>query len=50
MARERLPKDGQEAVLRAWFGPTAHGATVTYMLAKKDGRWKVVWRKVTYYA
>ena len=43
-------KDGQSAVLRTSFGPTPHGATATYMLAKKDGRWTVVWRKVSYYA
>jgi hypothetical protein len=43
-------KDGQTAVLRASFGPTPHGATTTYMLAKKNGRWSVVWRKVAYYA
>jgi hypothetical protein len=43
-------KDRQTAVLRAWFGPTAHGATVTYLLAKKKGKWTVVWRKVAHYA
>jgi hypothetical protein len=43
-------KDGQSAVLRMSFGPTPHGATATYMLAKKDGRWSVVWRDVSYYA
>jgi len=43
-------KDGQTAVLRAWFGPTSHGATATYMLANKKGRWAIVWRKVAYYA
>jgi hypothetical protein len=43
-------KDGQTAILRASFGPTPHGATTTYMLAWKNGRWTVVWRKVAYYA
>jgi hypothetical protein len=42
-------KDRQTAVLRAWFGPTAHGATVTYLLVKKKGKWTVGWRKVAYY-
>jgi hypothetical protein len=43
-------KDGRAAVLRASFGPTAHGATVTYMLVKKSEHWEVVWRRVAYYA
>lgn len=43
-------KDGRTAVLRAYFGPTPHGATATYLLEKRDGRWTVVWRKVAYYA
>ena len=42
-------KDGQSAVFRACFGPTAHGATVTYMLLKKAGRWRVAWRATAYY-
>jgi hypothetical protein len=37
-------KDGNTAVFRAFFGPTMHGATLTYKLAKKDGKWTVVWR------
>ena len=42
-------KDGRAAVLRASFGPTAHGATLTYMLVKKGEHWEVVWRTVGYY-
>lgn len=42
-------KDGQTAVLRAWFGPTPHGASATYMLAKKKGKWTIVWRRVRCY-
>ncbi len=41
--------DGQSAVFRARFGPTAHGATLTYLLTRKDGRWTVVWRKTRFY-
>jgi hypothetical protein len=37
-------KDGRTAVFRACFGPVPHLATVTYHLAKNDGRWIVVWR------
>jgi hypothetical protein len=37
-------KDGNTAVFRAWFGPTLHGATLTYKLSKKDGKWTVAWR------
>jgi hypothetical protein len=43
-------KDGETAVLRACVGPTPHGATTTYLLTKKRGRWTVVWRTVAYYA
>lgn len=42
-------KDGKTAVVRLWFGPTAHGATATYLLVKQDGRWTVKWRKTVYY-
>jgi hypothetical protein len=42
-------KDGNTAVLRAHCGPWPHGATLTYKLARKDGRWTVVWRFVSRY-
>jgi hypothetical protein len=43
-------KDGKAAVLRFWFGPTAHSATGTYLLVKEQGKWKVAWRSLAYYA
>ncbi|MCC7230968.1 MAG: ankyrin repeat domain-containing protein [Fimbriimonadaceae bacterium] len=42
--------DGSRAVLRFWFGPTPHGAAGTYLLEKKNGRWRVVWRDFAHYA
>ena len=39
-------KDGNTAVFEAYCGPSAHGATLIYKLAKKDGKWTVVWRVV----
>ncbi len=41
-------KDGNTAVVRVRFGPSAHGATATYMLIKQDGRWRVKWRRTAY--
>ena len=34
-------QDGKSAVVRFWFGPTAHGATATYLLIKDEGGWTV---------
>lgn len=43
--------DGRRAVVRCWFGPTPHGATATYVLAKDAaGKWSVVFHKLSYYA
>jgi hypothetical protein len=42
-------KDRQTAVLRLWYGPTSHGATATYLLVKKGGRWTVVWSRMVHY-
>jgi hypothetical protein len=42
-------KDGNTAVFRAHFGPYIHGATLTYKLARKDGKWTVVWRFAAHY-
>jgi hypothetical protein len=42
-------KDGQKAVVRAWVGPSAHGATVTYALELKNGKWTVLWREFSFY-
>jgi hypothetical protein len=33
--------DGRTAVVRFSFGPTAHGATATYLLARGVGGWRV---------
>ncbi len=41
--------DGTRAVLRFFDGPSPHGAAGTYFLAKKDGVWKVKWRKFAHY-
>jgi hypothetical protein len=42
--------DGRNAVLRFWIGPSAHGATGTYLLTRDNGKWKVRWRKFSFYA
>jgi hypothetical protein len=42
-------RDGQTAVLRARFDPTAHGGQATYIVTKNAGRWAVVWREFRYY-
>jgi hypothetical protein len=42
-------KDGSTAVVRFSFGPTAHGATATYLLSKKNGVWKVTKWVFAYY-
>jgi hypothetical protein len=39
-----------KAVLRLRFGPSPHGASATYFLIKKDGKWQVKWRDFAYYA
>ena len=36
--------DGSKAIIRLIYGPTAHGARGTYLLAKRNGKWIVVWR------
>ncbi len=42
--------DGNTAIVRAWVGPSPHGATVTYLLRKKGENWVVVWREFAFYA
>jgi hypothetical protein len=42
--------DGRTAVLRFWIGPSAHGATGTYLLTRDGGKWKIRWRKFSFYA
>lgn len=49
----RLPgysRDGRLAVVRGFVGPTAHGATVTYLLEKDGETWTVRWRFLSLYA
>ena len=43
-------KDGERACVRAWVGPSSHGATVTYALELRKGIWKVLWREYSFYA
>jgi hypothetical protein len=42
-------KDGNTAAFKAFLGPTMHGATLTYKLAKKEGKWTVAWRHMNMY-
>ena len=42
--------DKGHAVLIFSFGPTAHGATGAVYLSKKDGKWIVTWRDISYFA
>ena len=42
-------KDGKHALVRAWKGPSSHGANVTAYLEKKDNHWSIVWLKITYW-
>ncbi len=43
-------QDGTQALVRFSFGPTAHGATATYLLVKENGNWIVKHHKMAYYA
>jgi hypothetical protein len=43
-------EDGITALVRFGFGPTAHSACGTYFLEKKGGSWKILWRKLSYFA
>ena len=42
-------KDGLRAIVRAGVGPSAHGAVVTALLEKIDGRWVVKWHHIASY-
>jgi hypothetical protein len=35
--------DGNQAIVRGWIGPSAHGALLTAFLAKNGGSWAVEW-------
>ncbi len=41
--------DGNTALFRGHFGPTAHGASVTLILKKLIGGWKVTACELAYY-
>ena len=43
-------QDGTQALVRFSFGPTAHGATATYLLVKENGNWIVKHHMMAYYA
>lgn len=43
-------EDGRTALVRFGFGPTPHGACGTYVLEKSGGAWKILWRKLSFYA
>jgi len=42
--------DGNEAVVRSFIGPTAHGATITACLVKSNNKWVVKWFRIARYA
>ena len=41
--------DGNRAMVRLWFGPSAHGAAATYFLKRDGEAWVVVWREFAFY-
>ncbi len=41
--------DGEYALARVSFGPSAHGCEATLLLARDGDAWDVVWRDVSYY-
>jgi hypothetical protein len=42
--------DQSTAIVRFKFGPTVHGACGTYLLRREGQAWKVIYRKLAYYA
>ncbi len=36
-------QDGTQAVVRAWIGPSDHGAVVTALLEKNGEKWQIKW-------
>jgi hypothetical protein len=42
-------KDGTQALLRGYTGPSPHGACVTALLELRDGKWTVKWSKVSFF-
>ena len=41
--------DGNESVVRFWFGPTPHGATATFYLRRHPDGWKIKWYSIAHY-
>jgi len=42
--------DGSQALVRGWFGPWPHSATVTALVTRRGDQWKVQWHQLTFYA
>jgi len=43
-------KDGRRAIIRAWVGPSPHGASVTVLLERSGRSWVVRWSRIAHYA
>lgn len=43
-------KDGKKAIFTFWCGPSSHGASGTCFLEKTDGKWRVKWLGIAFYA
>ncbi|MBI4751865.1 MAG: hypothetical protein HY774_25555 [Acidobacteria bacterium] len=42
-------KDRTQAAIRFMFEPTPHGASATFLLSNKHGKWEIQWRSIAYY-
>ena len=42
--------DGQRAIVRAYVGPSAHGASLTALLERRSETWAVAWLGLAWYA
>jgi hypothetical protein len=42
-------QDGSQAVVRAWVGPSPHGAVATVFLERSGGTWRVKWCEIGHY-
>ncbi len=42
-------KDGAHAIVRAWIGPSDHGAVITAFLEKKGDKWVIKWFQLTHF-
>jgi hypothetical protein len=43
-------RDGSHAVVRAWVGPSPHGAMATVLLERKGDTWLVKWHYIAWFA